>query len=170
MIINIAFAIFLVIRLWTLKISIKNERALKSNGAIEHGALNSKLLSFLHIIFYLSCIIEANLMQSRFDMSAQIGLALMIFAYLALFWVINALGPIWTVKIYIMPNHKINNHMIFRIIRHPNYFLNIAPELVGLALLCGAKMSAIVLLPLYIIVLAMRIYQEERAMSGLIRN
>ena len=87
-----------------------------------------------------------------------------------LFYVIYQLKEIWTVKIYILPNHKINTSFIFKYFRHPNYFLNIIPELIGLSLLCQAKLTAMFILPLYMIILAIRIMQEEKAMKCLFKE
>ncbi len=52
----------------------------------------------------------------------------------ALFWVIRELGPLWTVKIMIAPDHTLVTSPLFRTLRHPNYFLNIVPELIGFSL------------------------------------
>src|SRR5262249_62436732 len=45
-----------------------------------------------------------------------------------------------------------------------NYFLNIIPELVGLALIMGAWIILVIGLPLYLLVLRKRIVQEEQVM------
>ena len=50
--------------------------------------------------------------------------------------------------------------------RHPNYFLNILPELVGFALVLHAYYTLIIGLPFYLIPLIIRIRQEESAMRA----
>ncbi|GIJ93114.1 hypothetical protein CAPN002_03320 [Capnocytophaga stomatis] len=102
------------------------------------------------------------------DFTSKIGVALLVFAYLMLFYVIYQLKEIWTLKIYILPNHKINKSFLFKWVKHPNYFLNILPELVGIALLCKAYTTLCVMLPIYAVVLAIRIRQEEAAMKHLV--
>jgi len=52
-------------------------------------------------------------------------------------------------------------------VRHPNYFLNIMPELIGVALLCNAWTTLCVGFPLYLCLLVVRIRQEESAMREL---
>ncbi|WP_245957173.1 isoprenylcysteine carboxylmethyltransferase family protein [Bergeyella cardium] len=84
-----------------------------------------------------------------------------------LFYVIYQLGSVWTLKIYILKNHKIKTSFLFRYVKHPNYYLNIIPELIGIALLCRANISFGILFPIYLIILGIRIYQEERAMKNL---
>ncbi|TYA51723.1 DUF1295 domain-containing protein [Aggregatibacter actinomycetemcomitans] len=170
LLINIFFALALLLRFYTLSISIRNEKNLLKKGAIQYGKKNSIALSAIHILFYLSCIIEANYNQVIFNKESQIGLMILIFSLIMLFYVIYQLKEIWTVKVYILPNHKINTSFIFKYFRHPNYFLNIIPELIGLSLLCQAKLTAMFILPLYMIILAIRIMQEEKAMKCLFKE
>lgn len=167
--INIIFALALAFRLYTLKISKKHEKALLESGAKEHGAINSKLLSLAHVAFYISCIVEANISKAPFIQFSAYGLGILIFSYLMLILVIRELKSIWTVKIYILKDHKINTSALFRFVRHPNYFLNIIPELIGLSMVCSAYNTATWGLPIYFAILAFRIYQEENAMAHLAR-
>ncbi|MBS5596944.1 MAG: hypothetical protein KHX07_07535 [Peptostreptococcus sp.] len=80
---------------------------------------------------------------------------------IVLYTVISILGDIWTVKLMLLKNHKYVDHWLFRTFKHPNYFLNIMPELCGIGLLCHAKLTSLVILPLYAIVLYKRISQEN---------
>ncbi|WP_386689906.1 MULTISPECIES: isoprenylcysteine carboxyl methyltransferase family protein [unclassified Lonepinella] len=168
--INIIFTIILAIRFYSLSISIRNEKALIAQGAIQYGKANSSLLSVAHILYYASAIIEANYRHIVFNTISLIGLTILIVAIAMLFYIIYELKEIWTVKIYILPNHKINRSFLFKYIRHPNYFLNIIPELVGLALFCQASVTALIGLPIYLIILAIRIKQEENAMAHLLKK
>ncbi|ATA88414.1 hypothetical protein CGC58_00890 [Capnocytophaga stomatis] len=165
----IIFVCFFVLRLVSLGISIKNEKRIKEMGGIQYGKFNSMLLTFAHVSFYFLCLFEA-IRNEHFslDFTSKIGVALLVFAYLMLFYVIYQLKEIWTLKIYILPNHKINKSFLFKWVKHPNYFLNILPELVGIALLCKAYTTLCVMLPIYAVVLAIRIRQEEAAMKHLV--
>ncbi|OOF70606.1 isoprenylcysteine carboxyl methyltransferase family protein [Rodentibacter caecimuris] len=165
--INIILAIILGLRFYTLSISIRNEKTLIAKGAIQYGKTNSMLLSVAHIAFYIAAIYEANYHLIEFNHISQIGLIILIFAIAMLFYVIHTLKEIWTVKIYILPNHKINRSFLFKYVRHPNYFLNIIPELIGLSLFCHATNTAMIGLPIYLVILAIRIKQEEKAMAHL---
>jgi len=51
---NVIFFAFLAIRLATLRISIRNEKRLIQQGAVQYGKKNSLLLSVAHIAFYAS--------------------------------------------------------------------------------------------------------------------
>lgn len=158
--------LFFLVRLYSLSISMKHERFLIAQGAVEHGARNSKYLAWVHILIYLLSFSYAVIYHPPFDRIAQAGTLLLIGSYIVLFWVIHKLGPIWTLKIYILKEHKVIKTGIFKYIKHPNYFLNIIPELIGVILLTHAYPAAILLLP-YAYILFIRIKQEERAMSHL---
>lgn len=161
------FCLFFIIRLFSLKISIKNEKNLIAKGAVQYGKLNSTLLSIVHVLFYFCALFEANYYGYPFDFISVIGAIMVVNALIALFWVIRELGEVWTVKLYILPNHKINTSALFKYIRHPNYFLNIIPELIGIILLCHAWNTFYFVFPIYLIILGVRIYQEEKVMKPL---
>lgn len=163
----IAFCVIAVIlRLTTLAISIRHERALKANGAVEIGAGNSTLLALTHIAFYVAAIVEGSLRADAADIVTWLGLALYVFSMLVLLMVIRLLGRFWTVKLLIAQDHELVTHPLFRWVRHPNYFLNILPELVGFSLALHAWATLVVGLVLYAVPLTIRIRQEEKAMAA----
>lgn len=157
-----------IIRLYFLKISKQNEKKILENGGKEYGVANSKRITILHILFYMMCIIEAIVRKTEFDIYGIIGVILIGFSLFMLYTVSNLLKGIWTIKLMLVNNHQYNDHWLFRTVKHPNYFLNITPELIGIALLCHAKLTAIVVLPLYAIVMYIRIKEEERLLKEVI--
>lgn len=158
------FCIFFVVRVYTLFISIRNEKALKASGGSEHGKKNSLILAVLHIGFYFSAFYEGYINKVQFDALTIYGLVIYIFAIVALFYVIRQLGEFWTVKLIIANGHKLNKNLVFRTFRHPNYFLNIIPELIGLALILKSFSVLTYLFPIYLLSLGLRIWQEEKIM------
>lgn len=164
----LSFAAFFALRLVSLSISIRNEKRIVRLGAVQYGKVNSLLLTLAHIAYYASALTEAWVSGAEFGTTSLIGLGVMTFAYAMLFYVIYCLRDLWTVKLYILPEHRIERSFLFRVVRHPNYFLNILPELLGVALLCQAWYTLCIGLPLYGVLLAIRIRQEEQAMRGLI--
>ena len=161
-------AFIFTVRLMFLKVSVKNEKRILAEGGKEYGVANSKRITILHILFYAAAVIEAGVRQVSFDTISMIGLGLIIFSMIMLSVVVNLLHGIWTVKLMLVKDHKFNNHWLFRVIKHPNYFLNILPELTGLVLLCHSYYSAMVLAPFYIIVLAIRIKEENKLLQEVI--
>ncbi|HEY8935015.1 MAG TPA: isoprenylcysteine carboxylmethyltransferase family protein [Cyclobacteriaceae bacterium] len=158
------------IRLISLFISIRNEKRLKMDGAMEYGKANSLLLTLSHVAFYGLCLYEGLHNNATIINVTYIGIALFAFSMAMLFLVIKQLGPIWTVKLIIAKGHKVNKSMIFKYIRHPNYFLNVIPELVAIAMICQAWTVLMIGLPIYLIPLAIRIYQEEKIMKEMVKD
>ncbi|MGT2784066.1 isoprenylcysteine carboxyl methyltransferase family protein [Streptococcus merionis] len=167
MIIAIVLLVF-GLRLFFLKRSIRNEKRILQNGGREYGAQNTKYITILHILFYLGCFSEALVHQTSMDFLSMFGLALLVASMVALCTVIHLLGDIWTVKLMILKDHKFVDHWLFRTIKHPNYYLNVIPELLGLALLCHAKWTFLALCPFYLVVLYRRIKEEERLIRDII--
>lgn len=153
------------LRAISLGVSVRNEKRLKSAGAVEYGRRNSLALAGFHGLVYLGTIVEAFVRQTRLDGVGIVGLALYVLSMLFLTLVIRELGALWTVKLILAHGHTLDRSWLFRTIRHPNYVLNIIPELVGLVLICHAWITAAAILPPYVISLAIRIRQEERVMG-----
>ncbi len=164
------FIAFFVLRLISLSFSIRNEKRLLQQGAVQYGKTNSLLLTLAHIAYYFAALYEAYRSATDFNTISFVGLAVTAFAYSMLFYVIYKLKDIWTVKLYIVPNQRIDRSFLFRTVRHPNYYLNIMPELIGVALLCNAWATLCIGFPLYVCLLIVRIRQEETAMKGLLSN
>lgn len=164
----IAFVVLAVIfRVATLIVSIRNEKRLKAHGAVEVGAVNSAILALAHIAFYVAAIIEGFSSRSHaFDAAAMAGLAVYGFGAAVLVAVIRSLSRFWTVKLIIAADHELVANPLFRWVRHPNYFLNLLPELIGFALVLHAFNTLWIGLPLYLIPLIVRIRQEEAAMRA----
>jgi len=154
----------ITLRLATLAISIRNEKNLLRNGATEYGAATSTILALAHIGFYLAAIAEGVWREEPVSWISWAGVAIYGLAMCALFWVIGTLGRLWTVKLIIARDHTLTTNRLFSLVRHPNYYLNIIPELIGFALALQAFATLIAGLPLYLIILAMRIRQEESVM------
>lgn len=154
-----------VFRLATLAVSIRNEKRLKGAGAVELGAANSRLLAVAHTAFYLAAIAEGLLRGSALDWISAAGLAIYAFGMISLLLVLRALGPQWTVKLILSPEHRLVSSGIYRYARHPNYVLNILPELVGFALAMHGFVTLLAGLPLYCVLLWRRVRQEEDAMK-----
>lgn len=154
----------LVYRFAMLAVPIRNEKVLRAGGAIEHGATNSSLLAIAHIAFYVAASVEGMVRGPEVDAVTGIGLAIYLFGAAMLFVVSRLLGRLWAVKLLIARDHEFVTHPLLRRVRHPNYYLNFLPELVGYALTLHAIVTLTVGLAIYLVPLAMRIRLEERVM------
>lgn len=152
-------------RLLTLAISARHEKALKRDGAQEYGARNSVLLAAFHVLYYVCAVVEAAAgVHQPSTLVSGSGIAIYIASAFVLVSVIRSLGRLWTIKIIISPQHRRVKSGLFSFVRHPNYFLNILPELIGFALALNAYWTLLIGIPLYLIPLVTRIRQEEAAM------
>ncbi|MBO0474826.1 hypothetical protein IGL98_002448 [Enterococcus sp. DIV0840] len=161
------FFIIAVFRIVVLFISKRHEKKLIDTGAKEYGQKVSKLLAILHTLFYFSAFFEGIIKGVKMDVISYIGMFLLLVSFIALIVVIKSLGKYWTVKLVIAENHELNTNWLFKYIKHPNYFLNIIPELVGVALLFHAWITFLVFIVPYSICLYLRIKEENKLLSSL---
>jgi isoprenylcysteine carboxyl methyltransferase (ICMT) family protein YpbQ len=143
------FVLALLFRIGTLVISIRHEIRLKSNGAIEYGATNSIVLAFSHLLFYFFAALEGWIRRSSPDLLTWSGFVLYALSAAFLVAVIHLLRRVWTVEPLIARDHVLVDQGLFRLVKHPNYFLNILPELIWLALGLHAYFTLVIGLPLY---------------------
>ena len=160
----ILFLLASATRLVSLIKSSSNEKRLRKANAVEYGRNNSKVLVLFHILYYLACLTEAIVLNKSVDEISFFGVGLFAFSMVMLWIVIFSLKDLWTVKLIIAREHKLNNSFIFKFFKHPNYFLNIIPELIAIALICQAWYTLSIGLPVYLIPLTIRIVQEEKVM------
>jgi isoprenylcysteine carboxyl methyltransferase (ICMT) family protein YpbQ len=153
-------------RLVSLFISVRHEAALKRSGAVELGRRNSLALAVSHVLYYVAAMTEAAFRPHDLDAAFWLGAILYVVGMIALVAVIRLLGPLWTVKLLIARQHVLVTHPLFRWLRHPNYFLNILPELAGLALMLNAHATLVGGLLIYAVPLSIRIHQEQIAMRA----
>jgi isoprenylcysteine carboxyl methyltransferase (ICMT) family protein YpbQ len=153
------------IRIISLGKSIYNEKKLRSKGAIEYGKTNSSLLTIAHVLFYYGCIHEAIYLHKQVNLFSYVGIWVFTFSMIILWWVIITLGNIWTVKLIISPGQTLKSNFLFKHVKHPNYFLNVIPELISIALICNAWHVLFIGLPMYMVPLTIRIAQEEKIMK-----
>jgi len=160
----IVFGVAVMLRVGSLAVSRRNEQALKAQGAREYGRRTSRLLAMAHTLFYLGALAEGLWRGTQPTPWTTVGLILYGISVIAFVLVWRALNRLWTVKLLIASDHVLNQSALFRWVRHPNYFLNIIPELCGLALIMGAWIVLVLGLPCYLLVLRVRIRQEEQVM------
>jgi isoprenylcysteine carboxyl methyltransferase (ICMT) family protein YpbQ len=158
------FIVAAALRLYSWFISKRNEARLRAEGAEEFGAGISRVLAVLHITFYTAALIEGLWRGSQVDAITWLGFALILFSVLMLAYVIHELGNLWSVKVLLASGHTLKQSWLFRTVRHPNYYLNILPELVGVALVMKAWLVLAILFPCYLAVLFQRIKLEEQVM------
>ena len=160
-----SFAVIVVLRLTSVWVSKKHEKALRANNAVEHGAKNTKALALIHTLFYFASFFEGYYSSVQLSSISLIGFGVYVFSMLMLVYVIYSLKSMWTVKLFISPKQMIVKNLVFKHIKHPNYFLNIIPELIGVALIFQSLYSFVIIFPIYVFSLGLRIKQENAIMK-----
>ncbi|MGH2555691.1 MAG: isoprenylcysteine carboxylmethyltransferase family protein [Actinomycetota bacterium] len=161
----VVFTVYaVVLRGLSLAISFRNERRIKREGAIEYGKGGTAFLTGVSFLYAASAIVEGAVRRVQFGVITVWGIAIHAFSMVMLFYVIYALRDVWTVKILIARQHRLVTSWFFRTIKHPNYFLNLIPEFIGLTLVVRAWLTAATLFPVLLLAIGIRIVQEERAM------
>jgi methyltransferase len=151
-------------RILELAICRRNRKRLYARGAIEYGKGHYPLMVALHVSFYVSLVLEYAFVSAGWDRRWPIWLALLLAAEVGRVWVMSSLGPYWNTRIVLVPGAEMVRKGPYRFIRHPNYVV-IVVELLSVSMLCGAYMTAAVFTVLNLLMLRVRIREEERALA-----
>jgi len=93
------------------------------------------------------------------------GLAIFVAAKALKWWAILSLGPFWTFRILVIPGASLVARGPYRCMAHPNY-LGVAGELVGAALMTGARLGGPIATVLFCALMARRAQVENRALRA----
>ena len=162
----IVVALIAAFRFWTLYVAATNEKRLKRDGATEYGQGSTLALWAATGAVYVGALIEGSIRHAQFDRIAMIGLGIYIFSAIALIFVMRTLGRFWSGKVIISPHHELVVHPLFRRLKHPNYFLNMIPELIGFCIMLHAFTTLLIGVPLFLISLVFRIRVEEQVLKN----
>lgn len=161
------FIVIALFRIRVLLISKRNEQELLESGGKEYGKIVSKLLAILHTLFYFCALFEGIYKKVQFFNIGLIGALIIGLSFFILIRVIQILGKYWTVKLIFADKHILNTNWLFKHVKHPNYFLNIIPELIGVTLVFHAWYTLLILLIPYGVCLCLRIREENRLLANL---
>jgi len=92
-------------------------------------------------------------------------LALFGLVEVARIWVVQTLGPRWTTRIIVVPGETLVSRGPYKYLNHPNYAVVVA-EIALLPLVFGLWRTAIIFSLLNAALLAIRIREENRALSA----
>ena len=151
-------------RLWELRRSAENERALRALGAVEHAPEQMPVMRALHAMWLVSMIVEVWVLHRVAPLSVFVVATAVFVVGQTLRWAaMHALGVRWSVRILTLPHAPRVTSGMFRWLRHPNY-LGVALELAALPLMGGAWITAIGASVLNAALMAWRVPVEERAL------
>lgn len=154
-------------RLLEVAYARSNERIMKKQGAIEAGAAHYKWIVLLHVLFFVSFIIEVSYLGGDLGSVWLLFLMIFIFAQILRVWALASLGKFWNTKILVLPGAEKVKSGPYRWIPHPNYVV-VALEIASLPLIFGAWRTAVLFsIANALLLLFVRIPAEEKALQQL---
>lgn len=173
--VNLNMTIFLIVlcavviqRFIELSYSKRNERLLKSKGAIEYGREHYPLIVLMHALFFVSMFVEFFFSGRNKELNILNYLFLVIFILLqfARIWVLISLGENWSTRILHVPGSKLVKKGPYKFLRHPNYII-VTGEIFCLPMMFNLYITAIVFSLINLILLGIRIKKENEALGYL---
>ena len=151
-------------RLLELRYSRRNERRLRSLGAVERGAGHYPAMVALHALWLVSTLVEGLLRGPEIPVWYPVPLAAFLLVQPLRYWAILSLGENWNVRILVVPERKLVWTGPYRYFPHPNYVV-VTVEVLTFPLIFGAWVTALVFSILNAAFLYVRIRAEERALK-----
>jgi methyltransferase len=145
-----------------LLLSKRNEKWLVQNHAIEFGKAHYPFIITLHVLFFVSIIIEYIARSAP-----HYSLFFIVLSFLLLLlkvWIVVSLGKFWTTKIYRIPGVPLVKKGPYKYLKHPNYLVVIA-EIVIIPLAFHLYYTAFVFTLLNILLLYVRVKEENKALQ-----
>jgi len=160
----IALALMLLAMLLELGVSRTHERGLRAQGAVAPPDPVYRSMRWVYPGTFLAMTLE-SLAAGRFDIRLAVaGAVLLIAAKIFKAWAIHSLGNRWTYRVFVLPHAPLVTRGPYRWIRHPNY-MAVVGELVGFAILVGARWTGPASVLLFGSLLRQRIRSEEQALG-----
>jgi methyltransferase len=163
---SIFISVMIVQRLLELVIARRNERWMKSQGAIEFGMKHYQYIVLMHSLFFAFLLFEKITFSRELSSFWPLLAAVFVCAQLIRVWAISSLGSYWNTKIIVLPNVDVVRKGPYRYLKHPNYLV-VSLELLVVPLLFGAYITAVLFTLLNILMLSIRIPAEEKALREL---
>jgi methyltransferase len=153
-------------RLLELRRSRLNEAALRARGAVEGGRLLYPWIVALHAAFLAALLLEGWWRGPTFGPLWPLWVGLYGAAQVLRVWTLRTLGDRWCTRLLVVPGMELATGGPYRFLRHPNYLV-VVVELLALPLVFGATLTAACATAGNIVLLALRIRQEERLLGHL---
>jgi methyltransferase len=154
---------FITQRISELLIARKNEKWLRTNGAVEYGQKHYPFIVLLHVLFITSLIAEHFWRGESYpDIFFLIVFVILLSAKI---WVIASLGNFWNTKIFRIPNTPLIRKGPYKFFKHPNYLIVVC-EFIVVPLVFHLYYSAIVFSLVNAFILGIRIHEENSVLGS----
>jgi methyltransferase len=143
-------------------IAAGNERGQRARGGVEPPGDVYQIMRVAYPAAFAAMIAEGAWDPLHTWWSA--GLGVFVVAKILKWWAIAALGPAWTFRVVVRPGVPLVASGPYRFMRHPNY-VAVAGELLGVALLSGARVFGPLMTLMFCGLMLKRIAVEDRALE-----
>ena len=158
------FITFLVIqRLSELVIAKRNEKWLRSQGAVEYGQSHYPFIVAMHTLFFISMIVEYLVLGPLSINWLFLILVVLVMAFK--FWALSSLGKYWNTKIFRIPGVYPVKKGPYKFLTHPNY-MEVVLEIALIPLVFHLYYTAIIFTVLNAIMLTVRISVESKVWAS----
>jgi methyltransferase len=148
----------------------RNEHAQRARGGIEPDGDVYRVMQWVYPGVFLVMISEGALRGAPAEtVLVAVGVMVFVLAKALKWWAITALGSCWTFRIVVVPGTSAIRTGPYRVLRHPNY-VAVVGEIVGVALVAGARVSGPLSVIVFGLLLVRRIGVEERALNAILRR
>jgi methyltransferase len=159
-----ALVIVLVLMLVELRISRANEQRLLERGAVQPPDPVYSSMRLAYPGTFVAMAIEGAVSGSVDRWLVVAGVLILAGGKLLKAWAIRTLGDRWTYRVFVVPGAPLATGGPYRWLRHPNY-VGVVGELLGFALLVGARLTGPIALVVFGELLRRRIRAEEQALG-----
>jgi methyltransferase len=159
----VSLAAVVVMMLAELKRSRVNEQRLRQRGAVEPRGDVYRALALVYPGVFVLMTAEGALTGPSPDGLLIAGFAILVAAKLLKLWAITALGQRWSYRVLVLPSAPLVSTGPYAYLRHPNYAA-VFGEIAGFAMMVGARMTGVVSLIAFAILVRKRIAVEEKAL------
>ena len=143
--------------------SRRNDQRLRARGAVEPADDVYPAMQIAYPAGFAALVLEAAVRRRTAEGVFLLGALVFTVGKLIKYWAIATLGPRWTFRVLVVPDAPLVRSGPYAYLRHPNY-VGVMGELSGMALMCGARWTGIVVVLAFATLLLARIRVEERAL------
>lgn len=149
--------------------SQRNERDLRARGAVEPDGDVYGLMQLAYPGAFAAMAVEAMWREPRVGTLFWLGVAVFGAGKALKYWAVATLGPLWTFRLLVLPDHPRVTCGPYRFMRHPNY-VGVLGELLGVALLLQVPATGAIATVGFGWLLARRMALEHRALEQVWRG
>lgn len=178
--VTFVLAVIVGLLLAEARVSWRHERELRARGAVEPPGDVHSLLAILYpgafVVMGLEGLYRAASASGHAVAGAApgpswlaSGVVLFVASKALKYWAIRSLGTRWSFRVLVLPGVPLVTSGPYQYVRHPNY-IAVMGELVGTAMMVGARVTGPVMVALFGAALWARIRFEERALREVLNR